>query len=143
MSTECGPAYHWNVVWSFGTSWVYEMDDAIDDGLTVVTPFDPGRGILFMCGCIASKPVDLVDGADDRSRRYRIAATARETNAIPPTMPPAIAPASRLAFELLPFGGTVDGDPVEDALAEDVYPLELYPLEAPIIAPEPYSGISI
>ena len=53
-------------------------------------------------------------------------------------MPPAIAPASRLAFELLPFGGTVDGDPVEDTLAEDVYPLE-----APIIAPEPYSGMSI
>jgi hypothetical protein len=69
MSTECGPAYQWNVVWSFGTSWVYEMDDAIDDGLTVVTPFNSGRGISFMCGCNASKPVDLVDGADDRSRR--------------------------------------------------------------------------
>jgi hypothetical protein len=58
-----------------------------------------------------------------------------ETTAIPPTTPPAIAP----AFELLPFGGGVpvgDGDPVEDALAEDVYTPDV-----PKIAPGPYSGL--
>jgi len=59
---------------------------------------------------------------------------AMETTARPPTTPPAIAP----AFELLPFGGGVgDGDPVEDALAEDVYTPD-----AAKIAPGPYSGLS-
>ena len=53
-----------------------------------------------------------------------------ETTATPPTMPPTIAP----VFELLPFGVGV-GDPVEDALAEDVYTPD-----APNIAPGPYSG---
>jgi hypothetical protein len=46
--------------------------------------------------------------------------------------PPGIAP----AFGILPFGGGVgDGDPVADALAEDVYTPD-----APKIALGPYSG---
>jgi hypothetical protein len=64
-----------------------------------------------------------------------------EIVAIPPMMPPAIGP----AFELLPFGvfvGVEAADGVlvelEDALAEDVYTLD-----APKIAPGPYSGLSI
>jgi len=58
-----------------------------------------------------------------------------ETTARPPTAPPAIAP----ALDLLPFeGGIGDGDPVEDAPAEDVYTPD-----APKIAPGPYSGLSI
>jgi hypothetical protein len=58
-----------------------------------------------------------------------------ETAAIPPTTPPAIGP----AFELLPFGDPVGvGDPVEDALAPDVYTPD-----APKIAPGPYSGVPI
>jgi hypothetical protein len=60
-----------------------------------------------------------------------------EIVAIPPTTPPAIAP----AFELLPFGGVgaMDGVPVEveDALAEDVDTPD-----GPKIAPGPYSGLS-
>ena len=55
---------------------------------------------------------------------------AMETTATPPTTPPTIAP----GFELLPFVAGV-GDPVEDALAEDVYTPD-----APNIAPGPYSG---
>jgi hypothetical protein len=58
-----------------------------------------------------------------------------ETTAIPPTTPPTIAP----VFEPLPFGGgVVGGDPVEDALAEDVNTPD-----APKIAPGPYSGLSL
>ena len=154
MSTECGPAYHWNVVWSFGTSWVYwnrtvvheerkvqrseretrtenlvRMDG--DDGPTVL-PSERGRGISSMCGLNASKPADLVDDARERRRKRKIAATAMETTARPPTTPPAIAPAFEL---LLCVRGLGDGDPVEDALAEDVYTPD-----APNIAPGPYSG---
>ena len=59
-----------------------------------------------------------------------------EIIAIPPTMPPTIGP-----IELLPFeGGVRDGDPVEDAAAEDV---PVYTPDAPKIAPGPYSGLSI
>ena len=59
-----------------------------------------------------------------------------ETTTIPPTTPPAIAP----AFGLPPFGlgsKVGDGEPVEDALVEDVYTPD-----APNIAPGPYSGLS-
>ena len=91
MSTECGPAYHWNVVWSFGTSWVFgnragahedtqvqrgeretrtenlvRMDG--DDGPTV-PPSDRGCGISFMCGWNTPKPADLADDARERCRR--------------------------------------------------------------------------
>ena len=57
---------------------------------------------------------------------------------IEPTMAPAMAP----AFELLPpeSGGT--GDPVEDALKEDVCVVET-PEGPRIIAPGPSSGLSI
>jgi hypothetical protein len=56
----------------------------------------------------------------------------KEIAAIPPMTPPGIAP----AFGILPFGGGVgDGDPVADALAEDVYTPD-----APKIALGPYSG---
>ena len=57
-----------------------------------------------------------------------------ENTAIPPTTPLAIGP----ALELLPFEGVRDGDPEEDALAEDVYTPD-----APKIAPGPYSGLPI
>ena len=50
--------------------------------------------------------------------------------------PPTIAP----PFELLPFGGAVgDGDPVGDALTEDMY----YTPDAPKIVSAPYSELSI
>jgi hypothetical protein len=71
-----------------------------------------------------------------------------EIVAIPPTTPPAIAP----AFELLPFGGVGVGVGVpvelEDALADDVYTpdtiAEVVDSPVPsIIAPGPYSGLSI
>jgi hypothetical protein len=82
-----------------------------------------------------------------------------EITAIPPTTPPAIAP----AFEPLNIGGGVEVEdpvPVEDALTEDV-PVEdtlvedmsvedalaggvpVYTPDAPKIAPGPYSGLSI
>jgi hypothetical protein len=58
-----------------------------------------------------------------------------ETTTIPPTVLPTIDP----TFELFLFGGAVGvGDPVEDALAEDVDTPD-----APKIAPGPYSGLSI
>ena len=61
-----------------------------------------------------------------------------ETIAIPPTTPPAIAP----TFELLPFGAAVrDGDPVEDARAEEM--ADVYTPDGPKIAPGPYSGLSM
>jgi hypothetical protein len=70
--TECGPAYPWNVVWSFGRSWVYGNRTVVhentqvqrgeretrtenlvrmdgDDGPTV-PPSNSGRGISSMNG---------------------------------------------------------------------------------------------
>jgi hypothetical protein len=92
MSTECGPAYHWDVVWSFGTSWVYgnrtvahedtqmqreeretrtenlvRMDG--DNSPTDPPPSDSGRGFSSMYGWNVSKPADLADGARERRRR--------------------------------------------------------------------------
>ncbi len=94
------------------------------DDSPIVPPSGSGPGISSMRGWNPPKPADL---ADERRRRYRIAATAMETAAIPPTTPPTIGP----VFELLPFAAAV----AVEALAEDVYTPG-----APKMAPGPYSG---
>jgi hypothetical protein len=66
--------------------------------------------------------------------RCRIAATAMEIIAIPPMMPPAMAPAWLPECDCV--GGAV-------ALAEEVPAEDVYTPEAPKIAPGPYSGVSI